>query len=60
MYSKFKNLSVKFGDKSSTILNIFDDRVKDSGSKTLLQQLKESNNLCDSKFCSQLQYRFCN
>jgi len=50
MYSKFKNLSVKFGDKSSTLLNIFDDRIKDSGSKTLLQQLKESNNLCDSKF----------
>ncbi|KAL5237576.1 hypothetical protein ACI65C_004986 [Semiaphis heraclei] len=48
MYSKFKNLSIKFGVKSSTLLNIFDDRIKDSGSKTLLQQLKESNNLCDN------------
>ncbi|KAF0706912.1 Uncharacterized protein FWK35_00032358, partial [Aphis craccivora] len=55
MYSKFKNLSVKFGDKSSTLLNIFDNRVKDSGSKTLLQQLKESNNLCDNgKFLTML------
>ncbi|KAE9530926.1 hypothetical protein AGLY_011388 [Aphis glycines] len=55
MYSKFKNLSVKFGDKLSTLLQIFDDRVKDSGSKTLLQQLKESNNLCvNGKFLTML------
>ncbi|KAE9522651.1 hypothetical protein AGLY_016956 [Aphis glycines] len=39
MYSKFKNLSVKFGDKLSTLLQIFDDRVKDSGNGKFLTML---------------------
>lgn len=45
MYSNFKNLSGKFEKKSSLLLNIFDERIKDNASKILLNQLKESSNL---------------
>ncbi|KAL5239943.1 hypothetical protein ACI65C_007353 [Semiaphis heraclei] len=48
IYSNFKNLSAKFETKSSLILKIFDERIKDSASKILLNQLKESSNLCEN------------
>jgi len=50
MYSNFKNLSAQFERKSSLLLNIFDERIKDNASKILLNQLKESPDLCESKF----------
>lgn len=50
MYSNFKSLSTKFESKSSLLLNIFDERIKDNASKILLNQLRESSNLCEGKF----------
>ncbi|XP_060868106.1 uncharacterized protein LOC132943234 isoform X2 [Metopolophium dirhodum] len=48
MYSNFKNLSAKFERKSSLLLKIFDERIKDNASKILLNQLKESPDLCEN------------
>ncbi|CAI6373153.1 unnamed protein product [Macrosiphum euphorbiae] len=48
IYPNFKNLSAKFEIKSSLLLNIFDERIKDNASKILLNQLKESSYSCEN------------
>lgn len=45
MYSNFK-----FEKKTSSLMKIFDERIKDTGSKLMMRQLKESPNVSESKF----------
>lgn len=49
MYPNSPNLIIKFEEKSEKIMDLLDEKIKDSSSRQLLENLKNAKDISQSK-----------